>query len=464
MKASYISNEAYSEQVMIAARVKQHFGSNSGKYFIETYGCQMNVRDSETIAGFLEAMGFSKAENKDEASFIYFNTCCVRDHAEKKLMANIGALKKRKDAEPFLIICIGGCMMQEPGVAQKVMQRFSYVDAVIGTNAFWKLPSIVSRILVGEHVIDTDEHDYAICEHMPAKRTPGVSAFVNIMFGCDNFCSYCIVPYVRGRERSRAPEDILAEVRSLVDSGISEITLLGQNVNSYGRGSDCNFAQLLRKVNEVEGLKRIRFMTSHPKDLSDELIFAIRDCSKVARHIHLPLQSGSNRILKEMNRRYTAEHYLSLIAKLRREIRGIEITTDIIVGFPGESEEDFSSTLSMVEQIGYSSAFTFKYSPRNGTKAASMDNQIPESLKKERLARLNALQAKMTQKSNIPYLGTTETALIEGYEVKESSVIVHGRLSNFKMVYLKGTPEMVNQFCQVRITDCNNNSLIGEIE
>lgn len=462
MKSIYISEGALTEQKAIAERIKKQLGLHTGKYYIETYGCQMNVRDSETIAGFLEAMGYSEADNKQEASFIFFTTCCVRDHAEKKLMANIGALKKRKDEDPSLIICIGGCMMQEPNMAKKIMKRFDYVDAVLGTNSFWKLPQIISRVFDGEHVIDTDEHGYAICEHMPAKRAPRASAFVNIMFGCDNFCSYCIVPYVRGRERSRAPEDIFTEVRDLAKCGFTEIILLGQNVNSYGRGTDCSFAKLLRMINEVDGLQRIRFMTSHPKDLSDELILAMRDCPKVVKHIHLPLQSGSDRILKEMNRKYSSEQYLVLVEKLRKEIPDIEITTDIIVGFPGETEEDFCDTLAIVEKVGYSSAFTFKYSPRVGTKAAAMAEQVPESVKKERLSRLNALQAEMTKKTNLPYIGKQETVLVEGWEEKGSSVVVHGRLSNFKMVYFEGSPDLVDHYCNVRITDSNNNSLIGE--
>ena len=462
MITQYIPDNAILEQKRFSEIVRNKIEGKNLTYFIETYGCQMNVRDSETIAGFLSDMGFSETAEKSKANLLFFNTCCVRDHAEKKLMANIGALKERKDADPSMIVCIGGCMMQEPNMAKKIMNRFKFLDAVIGTNAFWKFPEIIWHIISGEQVIDTDEHQYAICEHMPAKRAPGSSAFVNIMFGCDNFCSYCIVPYVRGRERSRSPEHIISEVKNLAEAGFTEITLLGQNVNSYGNGSDCSFPELLRLVNTVDGLKRIRFMTSHPKDLSDELINAIADCQKVVHHIHLPLQSGSDRILRAMNRKYDSAKYFSLINKLREAVPDIEITTDIIVGFPGETEEDFVDTLRMVENVGFSSAFTFKYSPRVGTRAASMPDQIPEAVKKERLARLNDLQAQMTKKSNAKYVGQQGTVLVEGADMKNDTLL-HGRLGNFKMVYFKGSSELVNTYCNVLITECNNNSLIGEL-
>lgn len=462
MNSIYIPDNLITEQKRYSELVREHNLDKRLSFYIETYGCQMNVRDSETIAGFLSSMGYSEAPDKDHADLIFFNTCCVRDHAEKKLMANIGVLKERKEADPSLIICIGGCMMQEPNMAKKIMNRFKYLDAVLGTNAFWKFPEVLWKIMSGERVIETDEHQYAICEHMPAKRAPGASAFVNIMFGCDNFCSYCIVPYVRGRERSRSKDNILSEIRELASQGFSEITLLGQNVNSYGKGSDCSFPDLLRSVDSVDGINRIRFMTSHPKDLSDDLIAAMRDSEKVCHHIHLPLQSGSDRILKEMNRKYDAEKYLSIVAKLRREIPDVEITTDIIVGFPGESDSDFADTLNIVDKVGFSSAFTFKYSPRIGTKAAAMAEQIPEFVKKERLARLNALQAEKTKANNLKYIGTVDTVLVDGYDERDS-VILHGRLSNFKMVYFPGQAEMLNSYQSVKITECINNSLLGEL-
>lgn len=462
MSPLYISENSIKEQEHYSKLVEKTISGKGLTYFIETYGCQMNVRDSETIAGFLHSMGFTETFEKDSANLLFFNTCCVRDHAEKKLMANIGALKDRKESDPSMIICIGGCMMQEPNMAKKTMDRFKFLDAVLGTNSFWKLPEVIWRIISGERVLETEEYQYAICEHMPAVRAPGASAFVNIMFGCDNYCSYCIVPYVRGRERSRSPQDILAEIRELVSKGYSEITLLGQNVNSYGRGTDCTFPNLLRLVNKEEGIKRIRFMTSHPKDLSDELISAIRDCENVCHHIHLPLQSGSNRVLKEMNRRYDTARYCDLISKLRSEIPDIEITTDVIVGFPGETEDDFNDTLELVRGVGFSSAFTFKYSPRIGTRAATMNNQIPEETKKERLARLNQLQAEMTKISNRRYLDKVDTVLVDGADFKNGTIL-HGRLGNFKMVYFNGTHELINSYCTVKITECNNNSLLGEI-
>ena len=462
MEAKYISAESCREQDRYATLVRDILGNKQIQYYIETYGCQMNVKDSETIAAYAEQMGYSSASSKDNAEFLFFNTCCVRDHAEKKLMANIGALKERKDADPSLIILIGGCMMQEPGVAKKIMNRFKFVDAAIGTNVFWKLPEIIYRVLSGDRVIDVNEYDYAICENYPQLGIKRPSAFVNIMFGCDNFCSYCIVPYVRGRERSRSPLDIQNDVKRLVDSGVTEITLLGQNVNSYGKGTPVSFADLLYSINAIDGLKRIRFMTSHPKDLSDELISAMHECDKVCNHIHLPLQSGSDRILKEMNRKYDTEKYVLKVEALRAMIPDIEITTDIIVGFPGETDEDFRSTLSVVEKIGYSAAFTFKYSPRIGTKAASMPDQIPEQIKKERLAELNALQAMMTQKSNQKYIGKTGEVLVEGADERGSTVL-HGRLTNNKLVYFNGDRSLLNQYCNVRINGDNKNSLMGEL-
>lgn len=462
MKSIYIPYDSVLEQTNYTQLIREKVCRNKRTYYIETYGCQMNVRDSETIAGYLHSMGYTEAESGEHADFLFFNTCCVRDHAEKKLMANIGALKERKEADPSMIICIGGCMMQEPNMAKKIMNRFKFVDAALGTNVFWKLPEVLWKIISGERVIETGEYQYAICEPMPAKRTPGVSAFVNIMYGCDNFCSYCIVPYVRGRERSRSIEDILSEVKELVAKGYTEITLLGQNVNSYGKDYDHSFPELLRLVDSIEGIQRIRFMTSHPKDLSDDLINSIRDCQKVCHHIHLPLQSGSDRILSEMNRKYNTAQYMERIDKLRTAIPDIEITTDIIVGFPGETEEDFLETLSMVEKVGFSAAFTFKYSPRIGTKAASMLDQVPESIKKVRLAQLNNLQAIMTQKSNSRYINTVGTVLVDGTDNKNNTLL-HGRLSNFKMVYFNGEPNLINSYCKVKITDSNNNSLFGEI-
>ena len=463
MKSNYISEENILLQKEYCAKIRGlDFPGSKPSYYLETYGCQMNIRDAETVAGFFEEMGFISANCMESADIIFFTTCCIRDHAEKKLMANIGALKERKDANPALMICIGGCMMQRPGVAEKIMRRFPFVDAAIGTNSLWRLPQTISSILEGNRVIDTAEYDFSICEGMPVKHSSTVSAFVNIMYGCDNFCSYCIVPYVRGRERSRNPEHILNEVRSLAAQGISEITLLGQNVNSYGNGSDCDFPSLLRSVNEVDGLRRIRFMTSHPKDLSSKLVDAMAESEKVCHHLHLPVQSGSNRILKEMNRKYTAEQYLAKVSLLRQSMPDIEITTDIIVGFPGETEEEFQDTLELVRTVGYSSAFTFKYSPRAGTRAASMEGQIPEDIKKERLARLNALQAEMTKNSNAKYISSVAEVLVEGADFKQS-VLLHGRLGNFKAVYFEGSAVLVNSYCNVKITSCSNNSLTGEL-
>lgn len=382
MQTKKISEERKALQRELIGRVREQVSGKSLTYYVETYGCQMNARDSETISALLEEMGYQSAANKEAAKVILFNTCCVRDHAEKKLLANIGALRERKEQEGDMILGICGCMMQQQSIAQKLLKRFPFVDLVFGTNVLWRLPEMLYEVNEGGRVCLTDEEEYAICEGLPARRLTPYSAYVNITYGCDNFCTYCIVPFVRGRERSRNIEDIVTECRSLVQDGVTEITLLGQNVNSYGKGLGVDFSDLLREVNKVEGLQRIRFISSHPKDLTPRLMDAMAENDKVCRHIHLPVQSGSIRILKEMNRRYTRDEYLALVASLRQRVPGVELTTDVIVGFPGETEEDFGDTLSLMEQVGFSAAFTFKYSPRAGTKAALMPNQVPESIKR----------------------------------------------------------------------------------
>ena len=433
----------------------------SGYYHIETYGCQMNVRDSETVAGILEEMGFRKADSVDSADIILFNTCCVRDHAEKRLMGNIGALYDRKQENPNLIIGILGCMVQQKEVADKLFRRFPYVDLIMGTNSLDKLAGKIEEVRQAKRVNYILKLDDTVIENLPAKRSNPYSSFVNIMFGCNNYCSYCIVPYVRGPERSRTPEAIIKEVGELVDSGISEITLLGQNVNSYGKGSDTGFPELLRKIDTIQGLRRIRFMTSHPKDLSDSLIEAMRDCDKVCPHVHLPLQSGSDSILKKMNRKYNTAQYLDIVEKLRKNVKDIELTTDIIVGFPGETEDDFNDTLSMMKKVEFANAFTFKYSKRAGTVAAKMDGQIPEVVKKERLSVLNALQKEIGVKNNEKYLNYCNDVLVEGFDAKSNTAF--GKYPNFKMVYFDGTQEMVGTYQKVLTTTLYKNSLKGSI-
>lgn len=440
---------------------RSHPDHGGRTYDIETFGCQMNVRDSETAAGLLETLGFSRAADKESASLILFNTCCVRDHAEKRVFGNIGALKELKDENPNLIIGVFGCMMQQQEVAEKLYKRFPFVDIVFGTNLLSRLPVFVESAKAGSRTLAVDENNIQIEDDLPSIRTGKINAFVNINYGCDNFCTYCIVPYVRGRERSREMQAVVDEANSLVSDGYSEITLLGQNVNSYGKDlADASFAKLLSQVSKVEGLKRIRFMTSHPKDLTDEMIDAMAKYTNVCHHVHLPMQSGSNEILKRMNRKYTRERYLDIVQKLRTAMPNVELTTDIIVGFPGESEEDFLETLDLVDQVGFASAFTFKYSPRKGTRAATMEDQIPDVVKRERLQRLNELQERKSRENNEKYVGMTGIVHVEDCDSKHEPVC-YGKFSNFKMVYFPGSPALIGQYVPVTITNVRKNSLYG---
>ncbi len=448
---------------LAAERINNNLDGRKPTYYIETYGCQMNEHDSEKIAGILERCGYVPAADKAAANIIFFNTCCVRDHAEKKVFGNIGALKKVKDENPSLIIGVCGCMMQQKEVADKLFKRFPYLDMVFGTNELHMLPNLLEKVLNGERIELVRQMDGEIAEGLPVKRIDSVSQFVTIMYGCNNFCSYCIVPYVRGRERSRSVESIVNEVKDLASNGVKEITLLGQNVNSYYSEDDnADFPALLRAVCKVDGIERVRFMTSHPKDLSDGLMAAMAEEEKVCPHIHLPVQSGSDRILKLMNRHYDRERYFTVVDKLKAAVPGVELTTDIIVGFPGETEEDFEATLDMVEKIGYSAAYTFKYSPRTGTKAATMDEQISEEVKKERLMRLNDTVAKGLKAGSGKYIGQEGEVLVEGCDHR-GEPMAYGKLPCFKMVYFKGDESMIGSLRRVRITGITKNSLVGEL-
>ena len=442
-------------------RICSKIGDMGLKYYIETYGCQMNEHDSEKIAGMLVKCGYTKADSKQDADFILFNTCCVREHAELRTFGNVGFIKELKQLNPRLILGVCGCMMQQKDVADKLYKRFPFVDLIFGTHELKNFPFMLEKVLDNERIINISEMNGEVIEGLPVERTPGFSTFVNIMYGCNNFCTYCIVPYVRGRERSRRAEDVVNEVREVVALGYKEVTLLGQNVNSY-YSDGVNFPKLLEMVNSVPGLTRLRFMTSHPKDLSDELIEAMAKLDKVGKHIHLPVQSGSDEILRRMNRRYTSSQYLELVSNLRSKVKDVEITTDIIVGFPGETEEDFEATCDIVRKVGYSNAYTFAYSPREGTIAAKMPDQIAQEVKKQRLNKLNAVLAETIPCGNEKYIGFEGDILIEGVDHR-AEPLLFGKLSNFKMVYVQGDERLIGTMVHVKVDGLRFNSLFGHI-
>ncbi len=412
----------------------------SQQYFITTFGCQMNVHDSEVLAGLLESMGYTKASSVEEADLILFNTCCVRGNAENRTYGNIGALKSLKQSKPGLIIGVCGCMAQEPTEVEKIRQSYPYVDLVFGTHNLHQLPELIHKVQIsGSRVIEVWDTDGAIYEDLPIRREQEFKAWVTIMYGCNNFCSYCIVPYVRGRERSRRPEQILAEIKDLIRDGVVEITLLGQNVNSYGKdleGDSWTFARLLREIAENTDIQRIRFQTSHPKDLSDELIQTMASESKICRHLHLPVQAGSSNILKLMNRCYTREGYLALASKIKVRIPDLALTTDIIVGFPGESADDFQETLEVVREVRYDGAFTFIYSPRIGTPAANMEDHVTENEKKSHLTELIQVQNQISLEKNQAFIGTVTEVLAEGPSERNPQIWA-GRNSQNKLIHFQ---------------------------
>ena len=465
-----VSETELERQQAIIKEIKQindEYYKETGKkrYFYNfVMGCQMNARDSEKLAGMLTEMGYIETENEKEADFVIYNTCCVRENAENKVYGNLGYLKNYKSKKPDMIIALCGCMMQQPTVIQTIKKKYKHVDIVFGTFNLYKLPELLkTRLETGHTIFDIWETHEEIIEDLPSIRKKKFKASVNIMFGCNNFCTYCIVPYVRGRERSRKKEDIIAEIKALVADGVKEVMLLGQNVNSYGKNLDepVTFAELLREINEIDGLERIRFMTSHPKDLSDELIYAMRDCDKVSKALHLPFQAGSNSVLERMNRRYTKEGYLALIDKLKKEIPDILLTTDIIVGFPGETEEDFEHTLDVVRKVGYSSAFTFIYSKRTGTPAAEYEDQIPEDVTKNRFNRLLTLVNNMVHDVNEKFIGHTMPVLVEE-ESKNSKNMVTGRTPNNLLVHFEGDASLIGTVVDVKLTENKSFYIIGE--
>lgn len=435
------------------------------KYNIETFGCQMNENDSERLSGMLSEMGYSECFKRTESDLIIFNTCCVRENAEQKVYGHLGALKKLKEENPNLTIAICGCMMQQPHVVEHIKKTYRHVDIIFGTHNLYKFPQLLNTsVETRKTVIDVWDSTGSIAENMPITRRENLKAWVTVMYGCNNFCSYCIVPYVRGRERSRSIEEIKNEVIKLSQEGCKEITLLGQNVNSYGKDleGEYSFAGLLRELNEVEGIERIRFMTSHPKDLSDELIYAIRDCRKVCEHLHLPVQAGSTKILDDMNRKYSKEQYIQLVEKIKSNIPGIALSTDIIVGFPGEAEEDFSETLDVIAKAKFDMAYTFLYSKRTGTPAAKNPDQVPEEVKKERFDRLLALQNTISREINEELLNKEVEVLVEGLS-KSSKTTYTGRTRENKIVNFKGNPELIGKLVKVKIDTIQTWSLQGKL-
>jgi len=458
-----VSQEEMARQAGFMHLIKEKNAGALMKYNISTFGCQMNENDSERLAGMLAEMGYTHTDKLEESDLIIYNTCCVRENAELKVYGHLGSLKGLKKEKPELVIAVCGCMMQQPEVVEEIRNKYRHVDLVFGTHNLYKFPELLYSVLdTRNNVIDVWDCDGVIAEDIPTRRENDIKAWVTIMYGCNNFCSYCIVPYVRGRERSRRPEVILNEIKQLGEQGFKEITLLGQNVNSYGKdlGEEFSFAKLLREVNEIEGIERIRFMTSHPKDLSDELIAAMRDCDKVCEHLHLPIQAGSTEILKKMNRKYTKDQYLELVEKIRKEIPDISITTDIIVGFPGETDEDFDETIDVVKKVRYDMAYTFLYSKRTGTPAAKSSNQIPEEVKKQRFDRLLEVQNRISREINDELLGQVVEVLVEGPS-KTNEKMYTGRTRTNKIVNFQGNEEMVGKVVRIKIDKVQTWSLEG---
>ena len=435
----------------------------SKNYHIITYGCQMNEHDSENIAGMLEALDYSHTPNPEEADVVVMNTCSVREHADKRFFGMLGQFKKQKKNNPDFIICICGCMPQQPHIVEEIRKSFSWVDIVFGTQTIAEFPNLLmERIRTGKKQFSIIANNETIPEEKESKREFAHKALVNITYGCNNFCTYCIVPYTRGREKSRSLRAVKQEIINLVNDGVKEVMLLGQNVNSFRDADGNNFAALIRALDEVEGLERIRFMTSHPKDLSDELIACFGDCKKLCHNIHLPVQSGSDEVLRRMNRHYNRERYMEIVKKLRATCPDLSISTDIIVGFPGETEEDFLDTLSLVREVEYDSAFTFIYSPRVGTPAAKYDNQIPENVKHERFDRLVEKVNRCSAKKNSEYLGRIVDVMVDGPS-KNDAGAWSGRTDTFKLVnFTSEEPLTEGQMVSVRITETKTFSLDGE--
>lgn len=461
-----ITAKEWAEQRVFVDKIRTYFSmhkrNNTPLACVRTFGCQQNVSDSERIKGMLSEMGFGFTESPDDADFILFNTCAVREHAVDRVFGNVGALKAIKTRYPDTLIAVCGCMVQQKHVAKRLKEHFPFVGLVFGTHVVHQFPELVWQSLQSrsQHTV-TPDMDGVIVEDFPVVRDGTFKAFVPIMYGCNNFCTYCIVPYVRGRERSRDPERILGEIRDLVQAGYKDITLVGQNVNSYGKGEahGIDFPELLRRADEIEGDFLLRFMTSHPKDATKRLFDTIAQSRKISHHFHLPVQSGSDRILKEMNRRYTREQYLSLVSYARQVIPDISFTSDIIVGFPGETREDFEETLSLVKEVGFTSLFTFIYSPRVGTPAASMPDPVDKAEKTAWLQELTALQQEISGERLSKLIGTTHRVLIE----REAEGYLEARLSENSVVRVEGEPELIGSYAEVEITAARSWIIEGKI-
>ncbi len=434
-------------------------------FCVTTFGCQMNARDSEKLVGILEQIGYKEEAEEEKADFVIFNTCTVRENANQRVYGRLGQLSRIKKQNPHMLIGLCGCMMQEPEVVEKLKKSYRFVDLIFGTHNIYKFAELVAtRLESNRMVIDIWKDTDKIVEDLPSERKYPFKSGVNIMFGCNNFCSYCIVPYVRGRERSRNPKDIIREIEMLVADGVVEVMLLGQNVNSYGKNLDepMTFAQLLTEIEKIEGLERIRFMTSHPKDLSDELIEVMGRSKKICKHLHLPVQSGSTRILEKMNRRYTKEQYLDLVKRIRRAVPDISLTTDIIVGFPGETEEDFLETMDVVKKVRYDSAFTFQYSKRTGTPAAVMEDQIPADVVTDRFNRLLKEVQQISAETCSVYKDTIQEVLVEQQNDHDPHLMT-GRMSNNLLVHFPGDLSLIGKIVPVALKECRGFYYIGEI-
>ena len=433
--------------------------------YVDTYGCQQNEADSELIRGMLAEMGYEMTDTDQDADVIVINTCAIREHAEQRVLGNVGALVHGKRRNPHQIICLCGCMAQETHVVQKLRQSYRHVDLVFGPHALWKFPELLYRVYLRRgRVFETEDSDGAIAEGLPVRRSGRVKAWVSIMYGCNNFCTYCIVPYVRGRERSREPEVILKEIRDLVEQGYKDITLLGQNVNSYGKdlGEDIDFPTLLERADAIPGEFLLRFMTSHPKDATEKLFDVMARCEKVAPVIHLPFQSGNTRVLQAMNRRYTREQYLDKVIALRARIPDVVLTSDVIVGFPGETTQEFEDTLSLVEEVRFDALFTFIYSPRKGTPAAQLPDPMSKEEKSANFNRLVEVQNRISLEKHQAYIGTVQRCLVDG-ESEDPRNNLNARTPGGRLVHVSGDPALVGRFVDVKIVDCSTWALFGEL-